>query len=510
MSFDKLVSTGKEGESRNKRIRLGYERRPAYHYTPKENWMSDPNGMVFFKGEFHLCYQYDDYHDVFSDMSWGHAISEDLIHWTEYPRAITPSDDDLGMIFSGGAVVDHLNSAGFGKDAIIATYTSPKPRQQQSIAYSLDRGRTWIKYEGNPVISNSEGDGIGGEFRDPKVVWNKYSKTWIMMIAVLDHIEFWTSDNLIDWTKNSEFGQEYGAHDHSLNGSWECPDILEMPVDDNWDETVWVLIVNLNRGGANGECGTQYFIGDFKEVEGKMTFESFHRNTKWLDYGPDNYAGVTWSNLERQFIFAGWMSNWQYALDIPTHPWRGVLSFPRELKLKKINRELKVTNQPIKALNHLLGESLADEDKVEIHKVVEVGDSLSSSYILFELDLNTATDAGIKISNGISQQMIMGYNKKDNMIYVDRRNSGETDFNDSFAHSLHTAEPTTPLETLKVEILLDKISMEVFVNDGEYTFTGLMFPTENFNRVKLFANAEVKMTSFDIKEIKRVMHFEER
>ncbi len=339
--------------------------RPVYHYTPKKNWMNDPNGMVYFEGEYHLCYQHDKYDKVFSDMSWGHAISTDLIHWEEQPKAIVPDKDGLGMIFSGSAVVDKNNCAGFGENALIAFYTNTSPRQQQSMAYSTDKGRTWTKYSGNPVIKNEKGGNIPDDFRDPKVMWHKDSEKWIMSLAVKDHIEFWSSHNLKDWTKESEFGQELGAH----GGVWECPDLFELPVDGDEKNKKWVLFVSINPGGPNGGSATQYFVGDFKEIDGKMTYVT-NQEEKWIDYGTDNYAGVTWSNIENKAIVIGWMSNWCYAFDVPTCNWRGAMTIPRELELKNLDGEFWVTSKPIEALEKIIGESIASIEEINLNSTI--------------------------------------------------------------------------------------------------------------------------------------------
>jgi fructan beta-fructosidase len=262
--------------------------RPQIHFTPKTGWMNDPNGMVFYNGTYHLMYQYNPDSTVWGPMHWGHATSKDLIHWEHRPIALYP--DSLGTIFSGSAVVDLPNTSGFGKDGkppLVAIFThhdhageraGSSTYQNQSIAYSVDEGKTWTKYSGNPVVKNP---GIK-DFRDPKVSWHQASKKWIMTLATLDRISFYSSPNLKDWTKESEFGKDVGAH----GGVWECPDLF--PLDVN-GKTIWVLLVSINPGGPNGGSATQYFTGDF---DGK-TFTPFQTDTRWIDYGPDNYAGVT-------------------------------------------------------------------------------------------------------------------------------------------------------------------------------------------------------------------------
>ena len=278
--------------------------RQRYHFTPPVSWMNDPNGMVFYDGEYHLFYQHNPLGAEWGNMSWGHAISTDLMHWKQLNVALMP--DHLGDIFSGCAVIDKNNTAGFGKDAMVAIYTSAGKVQSQSIAYSTDKGRTFTKYSANPVITNP---GIA-DFRDPKVFWHNESNQWIMSLATKQTITFYGSANLKSWTRLSEFGDGIGSH----GGVWECPDLV--PLDYN-GKTKWVLVVSINPGGPNGGSATQYFIGDF---DGKTFRADALPYPLWMDYGRDNYAGVTWSNIpenDGRKIFMGWMSNWDYANNVP-------------------------------------------------------------------------------------------------------------------------------------------------------------------------------------------------
>jgi len=316
--------------------------RPNYHFTPKANWMNDPNGMFYLNGTYHLYFQHYPDDNVWGPMHWGHATSKDLIQWKEQPIALYP--DELGLIFSGSAVVDKENTSGFGKDGIapvVAIYTYHNMDgekagdidfQTQGIAYSLDEGMTWTKYSDNPVIKNP---GIK-DFRDPKVIWDNQTNKWIMSLAAGNKIMFYSSANLIDWTLESEFGADKGEH----GGVWECPDLFPMKLEGS-ETTKWVLLVSINPSGPNGGSATQYFIGDFdghnfvldKDFEKQLQ----QKNSIWLDYGRDNYAGVTWSNIpesDGRHLFIGWMSNWDYARDVPTYKWRSTMTIARELKLK--------------------------------------------------------------------------------------------------------------------------------------------------------------------------------
>jgi fructan beta-fructosidase len=309
--------------------------RPQYHYSPKSGWMNDPNGLVYYEGEYHLFYQYNPDSTVWGTMHWGHAISTDMIHWEELPIAIYP--DSRGWIFSGSAVVDWKNTTGFGSTSnppMVAIYTyhdmagekaGRKNIQSQGIAFSLDKGRTWTPYTQNPVLPNPDLQ----DFRDPKVSWIEQSNQWVMALAVQDHIEFYGSPDLKEWNKLSEFGNELGNH----NGVWECPDLF--PLTDSNGSTRWVLFVSIGNGGPQGGSATQYFIGNFNGT----SFSSQDSVTRWIDYGADNYAGVTWSDIPKEDgrrLFIGWMSNWQYARLVPTKSWRSAMTLPREVVL--INR----------------------------------------------------------------------------------------------------------------------------------------------------------------------------
>jgi fructan beta-fructosidase len=473
--------------------------RPIYHYTPKQNWMNDPNGMVYFDEEYHLFYQHDKYDKVFGDMSWGHAISTDLVSWEEYPKAIVPDNDGLGMIFSGSTVVDKNNCTGFGVNTLVAFYTSTNPRQQQCMAYSTDKGRTWTKYSENPVIKNEKGGNIPDDFRDPKVMWHKDSEKWIMSLAVKDHIEFWSSYNLKDWTKESEFGQELGAH----GGVWECPDLFELPIDGNETNKKWVLLVSINPGGPNGGSATQYFVGSFKEINGKLNYISSQSVEKWIDYGTDNYAGVTWSNIENKAIVIGWMSNWSYAGKVPTENWRGAMTIPRELELKTIEGDLFVVSKPIEALEKIVGESIAAIEDVKLNSTINVGEELSSSRIKVEMDIVDAEDMGIELSNRQGENVQIGYNIGKGYLYVDRSKSGENNFSPEFAR-VNKIKLDRKLEKLDMQIFMDKASIEVFFNNGAYVMTQIIFPTEDYSMVKIFSDNKVEIREFEIRRIKKM------
>lgn len=310
------------------------EWRPVLHHTPLYGWMNDPNGMFFKDGEYHLYYQYNPYGSTWGNMSWGHSVSKDLLHWESKPVAMVP--DAWGMIFSGSCVVDHNNTAGFGKDAVVAIYTSAKPTQwgdaqSQSLAYSTDGGYTFTKYEGNPVLVSEARD-----FRDPKVFWYEPDGHWVMLLAVGQEMQIYSSPDLKKWKKESSFGLRQGAH----GGVWECPDLIELPVEGT-DLKKWVLLCNINPGGPFGGSATQYFVGSF---DGRKFTNEFPTETKWMDWGKDNYATVTWSNVEDRTVAVGWMSNWQYQVDLPFTQFRGANTLPRELSLYKDDEDIFMTS----------------------------------------------------------------------------------------------------------------------------------------------------------------------
>lgn len=311
--------------------------RPVYHHTPAYGWMNDPNGMFYKDGLYHLYFQYNPYGSVWGNMHWGHSTSTDLMHWKFEGCAIVP--DAWGAIFSGSCVVDHENTAGFGKEAVVAFYTSAKSTpwgdiQMQSMAYSLDNGKTFTKYEGNPILTSSEKD-----FRDPKVFWYAPGKHWVMILAVGQHMEIYSSVNLKEWKKESEFGAMQGAH----GGVWECPDLVEIPVEGT-REKKWVLICNLNPGGPFGGSAAQYFVGSF---DGKKFVNESPTQTKWMDWGKDNYATVTWNNApDGRCIALGWMSNWQYANNVPTRQYRSANTLARDLTLYREGQEVYLKSTP--------------------------------------------------------------------------------------------------------------------------------------------------------------------
>lgn len=456
--------------------------RPQIHFSPKEKWMNDPNGMVYYKGTYHLFYQYYPDSTVWGPMHWGHATSKDLIHWQHQPIALYP--DSLGYIFSGSAVVDKNNTSGFGKSGkvpLVAIFTHHDPvgdkagrndYQVQSLAYSLDDGKTWIKYAGNPVLKNP---GIK-DFRDPKVFWFEAGKKWIMTLAVLDHIAFYSSKDLKNWSKESEFGKGLGAH----GGVWECPDLFELKGN---GKKVWVLLVNLNPGGPNGGSATQYFIGDF---DGN-TFTTSHRDTRWLDYGPDEYAGITWSNTSNRKIFLGWMSNWLYGTVVPTDRWRSAMTLPRDLALKQVGKDWFITSWPSKELNVITGKPVVLQNlKVQDH--LDLATKLPAVAFPCRIDINleTAATHAVVLSNAAGEELVVGYDKQGNQYYIDRRHSGKVDFQKDFA-SRSVAPRISSANSMNLTLVIDISSVELFADNGLSVMTGIFFPSTPYTNVQLRA-----------------------
>lgn len=453
--------------------------RPKVHFSPKEKWVNDPNGMVFHNGIYHLFYQHHPFSSVWGPMHWGHATSKDLIHWNREPIKIYP--DSLGTIFSGSAVVDKSNTSGLGKNGVVplvAIFTQHKEEdktagknyfQNQSIAYSLDNGKTWKKYAGNPVLKSP---GIP-DFRDPKVMWHEPTKKWIMSLAVVDRIYFYSSPDLKNWNKESEFGDSAGAH----GGVWECPDLFSLEYN---GKEVWVLIVNLNPGGPNKGSGTQYFLGDFN---GKK-FLPYGLETKWLDYGPDNYAGITWSNTGKRKIFLGWMSNWTYAELVPTETWRSAMTIPRELRIVKIGDKMFVASTIVKEISTIKSRSVV-ADNVALSKPFDIAAKTKSIKFpcLLNFSIDVTKDFSITLSNDAGEELIIGYDKSNNQYFIDRTRSGNTGFHKEFA-AKHVAPRFISNSKMDMSLLIDVSSVELFGDNGLTVMTEIFFPTRPYTKIQ--------------------------
>ena len=472
--------------------------RPNFHFTPKKAWMNDPNGMFYKNGYYHLYYQYYPDGSVWGPMHWGHATSTDMVTWNEQPIAMYP--DEKGYIFSGSAVVDVNNTSGFGKgggEPIIAMFTyhdmaaekaGKTNFQSQAIAYSLDEGQTFTKYSENPVIKNP---GIR-DFRDPKIVWDSIHEKWIMVLAAGQKIMFYSSSNLKDWTLESDFGDGIGAH----GGVWECPDLFPMVVQGS-DQIKWVLLVSINPDGPNGGSATQYFIGDFDGKQFKIdpAFENDLNNSTnksiWIDYGRDNYAGVTWANIpdtDGRKLFIGWMSNWDYATVVPTETWRSTMTVARTIELKKTNDSYRLLFQPVKELNSYRSTKYKKQSiavKGETKLIDSKSIDLSSTEIIFEISDLKNSGFTFKLTNKQGDTLAFGYNNSDKNFFVDRRKSGKIDFSEKFANRVSIAKRTSLDADLSGTIIMDKTSIELFYDNGETVITELFFPNAPFDKLSI-------------------------
>lgn len=449
--------------------------RPVYHHTPVYGWMNDPNGMFYKDGVYHLYFQYNPYGSMWANMTWGHSTSTDLTHWTYEGTAIVP--DAWGAIFSGSCVVDKDNTAGFGKGAVVAFYTSAKSTpwgdvQSQSMAYSLDNGKTFIKYEHNPILTSTERD-----FRDPKVFWYAPGKHWVMMLAVGQEMQIYSSGNLKEWKKESSFGAMQGAH----GGVWECPDLVEVAVEGS-KEKKWVLICNLNPGGPFGGSAAQYFVGSF---DGKKFVNESPTQTKWLDWGKDNYATVTWSNAPAgRCIALGWMSNWQYANNVPTTQYRSANTLPRDLTLYRAGGELYLKSKPSPEIK----KARAEEKKISTFEVkgnYEVASLLADNKGAYEIEMTIENKGTSKIDfslmNEKGEKVAMYYDVVRKQFVMDRSASGIVGFSRDFPAV--TVAPVRNTDQIHLRLFIDRSSVEAFGEDGEYVMTNLVFPAEPYNRM---------------------------
>jgi fructan beta-fructosidase len=468
--------------------------RPGYHFTPKANWMNDPNGMVYLNGKYHLFFQYNPDSTVWGPMHWAHATSKDMIKWDEQPIALYP--DSLGTIFSGSAVIDQDNTAGFGKNAMVAIFTHHNKKiearktglhQYQSLAYSLDEGKTWTKYKGNPVLPNP---GIW-DFRDPKVMWHPGTGKWVMTLATKDRITFYSSPNLKQWTKESEFGEKLGAH----GGVWECPDLFPLELD---GKNHWILLVSINPGGPNGGSATQYFTGNF---DGK-TFMPDSNKQKWMDYGTDNYAGVTFSNTGKRKTLMGWMNNWNYANVVPTGAWRGATTIPRDLSLSKIDGEIYLASNPVPELVRL--EKLVDERKglTGVDSLDISADLKKEKGTKIEIEVDSPGDFFFELSDGGDQKLVVGYQQSSGY-FIDRTKAGKSDFESGFAKK-YSSPRISNAPGKKMTVYIDAASVELFADDGVTVMTDVFFPQQPNTTLKLKATEKLNIKSLKVSTISSI------
>ena len=437
--------------------------RPLYHHTPQYGWMNDPNGMFYKDGVWHLCYQFNPYGSQWENLSWGHSTSTDLINWKAEPTALEP--DALGMMFSGCCVVDKNNTAGFGKDAIVALYTTAGARQTQSLAYSTDGGKTFTKYADNPIITSNVPD-----FRDPHVFWNEEAGFWNMILAAGQQMSIYSSKDLKEWKHESDFGAEYGNH----GGVWECPDLMKMNVKGT-NKDKWMLICNINPGGPFGGSAAQYFIGQFDGH--KFTCEDDPSETKWMDYGKDHYATVTFDNApDGRRCAIAWMSNWQYANQVPTKQFRSANSIVRDLGLFEYNGETYCSITPAKEMLEARGARVSQPTEA------------------CEIVVTVKGDAQIILRNAKGERVVMTYDDEEETFDMDRRRSGNISFSDAFP--VVTSSPTYG-KVRQLRIFVDRCSVEAFDGDGKMCMTNLVFPSTPYD--KIIVKGKAKAAIYKIK-----------
>lgn len=468
--------------------------RPAYHHTPLYGWMNDPNGMFYKDGVWHLYYQWNPYGSKWQNMTWGHSTSTDLVNWEHHPAAIEP--DGLGSIFSGSCAIDHTGSAGFGKDAVLAMYTSAATSQVQSLAASRDNGMTFEVYPGNPVLP------LESEARDPNMFYDKEDGLWHLVLAhPLEHeMLFFTSPDMKTWTSTGSFGKGLGAQ----GGVWECPDLFELPVDGGKGGSKWVLLCNINPDGPFGGSGIQYFTGDYDGktftadtgADGKVA-------TKWLDFGKDNYAVVSWSDApDARRTLIGWMSNWQYAAEVPTRQYRSANTLPREVSLFTADDgQVYAATVPSPEIDALRG-------KPTVRRSFSVGAKGSEMAlpaanggiceITLDIDARRCDTVELTLSNPAGEKAVMTYDPKAQTCSFDRRESGITDFSVDFP-AVTTAPTFGSNGYLTLRIFIDRSSVEIFGNDGRFAMTNLVFPTEPYNTFTVKATgAKAKVNNLTV------------
>lgn len=463
--------------------------RPQFHFTPPNNFMNDPNGTVFYKGEYHLFYQHNPQGAEWGHMSWGHAVSTDLLHWKNLPLAI-PEVPGEYMIYSGSAVVDWRNSSGLcassdtnDPSCLIAIYTAAgKETQRQNLAFSNDRGRTWTNYSGNPVADLKQPD-----FRDPKVFWYEPEKKWVMVAVLADEKKtvFFDSKGLKNWELRGSFEST-----QKIKGQWECPDLFELSVDGNPKEKKWVLIVNRNPGAPAGGTGTEYFVGEFDGA--RFTNEGAPGEKLWADDGKDFYATNSFSDLPQsdgRQIWIGWISNWQYANREPTAIWRGAQSLPRELRLARFPEGLRMMQRPIAESKSLREQQLLSLSNMDVSRtqqaIAKAGVRGTTLEIEAEIVPGDANEIDLRLRKGANEETVVGFSREHSEVFVDRTRSGEVSFAPEFP-GRHAAS-VRPGSRVKLHIFVDRSSVETFVNDGEAVLTERIYPSPGSDRVEMYS-----------------------
>ena len=475
--------------------------RPVYHHTPLYGWMNDANGLVYKDGEYHLYFQYNPYGSKWGNMHWGHSVSKDLVHWEHLAPAI--ARDTLGHIFSGSSIVDQENVAGYGAGNILAFYTSASDKngQIQCLAFSKDNGRTFTKYEKNPILCPA--DGLR-DFRDPKVFRYEPEDKWVMIVSADKEMRFYDSKNLKDWNYMSSFGEGYGVQPCQF----ECPDMVELPVDGDLNRKKWALIVNVNPGCYFGGSATQYFTGNFDGT--KFSCDSQPNVTKWLDWGKDHYATVCFSNTGERTIAVPWMSNWQYCNIVPTKQFRSANALPRELSLYTQDGEIYLSAVPvpeIKTLRKEKKEIPAFTVANDYHIDSLLADNDGAYELALEITVGEAEIMGFNLFNDKGEKVDIYFNLPETRLVMDRTKSGIVDFGKkSVSHEIevHDRRKTTSINYIDdfalatwapikkenkytLDVFVDKCSVEIFLNGGKIAMTNLIFPSEPYNRMCFYS-----------------------
>ena len=487
--------------------------RPQLHYTPKENWMGPVSGLLYYEGTYHLFYQYNPDTTFMGSMHWGHAVSEDLIHWEHLPIALKP--DSLGQILSGSVVLDSNNISGFGKQQdtpMIAMFTYKKQKKNsnnykykytQGLAYSLDGGNSWTKYKNNPILANNK-----TTLLHPYIFWYEALDKWIMVLAANNHIQLFESPDLKNWNFLSRFGKNIEEN----MSQWERPVLFPIHADDKNKTQKWVLIISINDGGPSGGSATRYFVGDF---DGKNFYYDKVKDKRWLDYGKDNFGGSIFSNIpfqDKQQIFMGWMNNWEYAQLIPTGPWRGAMTFPRKLSLSKINNQYILNSQPLRELNKLRIDSISIEP-FYVKNNVRLTDNLTRRKLPIEviisfqthnyMRIGTPEQFGIMFSND-TNQLSVGYDKAQRIFYIDRSRTEPKDFSEFFVQSSYA--PCDNLDSItKMHLLIDRSSVELHTVNGKKSITARYFNKKEMNNIDLFSRyGSIEFTGGKIYRLKSI------
>jgi len=449
--------------------------------------MNDPNGTVFYEGEYHLFYQYNPEGNVWGHMSWGHAVSRDMVHWQNLPVALHEAPDEY-MVYSGSAVVDWNNTNGLCRSSgtqdhscLVAIYTAAhKERQNQNIAFSNDRGRTWTNYSGNPVADLDAPD-----FRDPNVFWYELQQKWVMVAALADQrmVVILDSPDLKHWTKRSTFGP---AGDSA--GQWECPGLIELPVE-GANEKRWVLLINRNPGAPAGGTGVRYLIGKFDGS--RFTTAGPDAPPLWADWGKDFYATNTWNDMPQsdgRRVWIGWFSNWQYANSEPTVLWRGAQSIPRSLTLRRYADGLRLVQSPIRELQSLRHQrlNLGNLSVAEANREIRKGGLKGEVYELeVELQAGQADEIGLRLRKRKDEETLVGFDAVHAEVFIDRTHSGEVSFSKDFP-GRHTAK-LHKNSTVKLHVFVDRSSVELFANDGERVLSDRIYPHRDSDGIELYA-----------------------